>query len=242
VAGEHGAAHGLLQAELEAHVEIAQPGAGLSQLVLDHLTDARALLHDDQRLAAQLLERHRLTGERVRRRDGEDDLVAEERLEGDAAMAPADADDAELELAVGDLRDDGLGVGHREPHAHVGVTFLELAEDDRHDAAARPGRRAELERTGDGVVVVRLELLEQLLLGLQQALCRGIQPQAGLGGLDPAARPVEQLTTEPLLERADLQRDGRLGDAEPLRGLREALPFDDGAECSQLTRVHKRSL
>src|SRR5207342_29553 len=43
-------------------------------------------------------------------------------------------------------------------------------------------------------------------------------------------------------ERPDLEADGRLRDAEPLRRLREALPLDDRTESSQLTRVHKDRL
>ena len=58
-----------------------------SQLVLDHLPHARALLHEDERLRAQLVERDGLTGEAVVGRAGEDDLVAEERLERDASDA-----------------------------------------------------------------------------------------------------------------------------------------------------------
>ena len=68
------------------------------------------------------------------------------------------------------------------------------------------------------------------------------EPQPGLGRLDPAPGAVEQLRPEPLLERPHLQRDGRLRDAEPLGRLREAPPLDDGAECGELARVHKRIL
>ena len=71
---------------------------------------------------------------------------------------------------------------------------------------------------------------------------RPVEPEAGFGRLDPAARAVEELRPEPLLERAHLQADGRLGDAEPLRRLAEAPPLDDGAEGRELTRVHKRIL
>ena len=95
-------------------VEVAQPRARAAQLVLDHLPDAGALLHHDQRLLAQLVERDRPAREPVPGRDREHDLVAEERLEDDAAVAARGADDAELELALGDLLDDALRVGDRE--------------------------------------------------------------------------------------------------------------------------------
>ena len=68
------------------------------------------------------------------------------------------------------------------------------------------------------------------------------QPQAGLGRLDAAAGAVEQLGAEALLERPHLERDGRLGDAEPLGRLREAPPFDDRAEGGKLACIHKRTL
>ena len=68
VAGGDGRLHGLLQAELETGLEVAQPRAGATQLVLDHLAHARALLHHDQRLLAQLVERDRPPGEAVARR------------------------------------------------------------------------------------------------------------------------------------------------------------------------------
>jgi lipopolysaccharide/colanic/teichoic acid biosynthesis glycosyltransferase len=242
VTRKHRASHRLLQAQLQPDVEIAQPRAGLAQLVLDHLAYTGAFLHHDQGLIPELLERHRLTREPMTRRNGEHDLVAEEGLERDAAMAAPRTDDAELELAVGDARHDRLRVGDVQSHVHVGLTLRELAQEHGHDAAAGPRRRAELEHAADRPLVIGLELLEQLLLELQEPLRGGVEPEPGLGRLHPAARPVEQLPAQALLKRADLQADGGLGDAEPLGSLREALALDDGAECGELTRVHKRSL
>ena len=172
----------------------------------------------------------------------EHDLVVEEGLEDDAAVATAGADDAELELSVGDPVDDGLRVGDDEPYVDVGMLLLELADEDGDDGAAGPGGGAELERAGDGALVVGGEFLKEVLLGRQQPLCRGVEPLARLGRLHAPPRAVEQLPPEPLLERANLEADGRLGDPEPLSGEREALPVDDSAERGQLTRVHKRSL
>ena len=86
------------------------------------------------------------------------------------------------------------------------------------------------------------DLVEQLLLELQHALRAAEQPHPGLGRLDAAAGAVEQLRAEALLERPHLERHGRLRDAEPLGGLREAPPFDDRAERGELARVHKRIL
>ena len=54
---------------------------------------------------------------------------------------------------------------------------------------------------------------------VKDALRVPVEPLTRLGGLDSAARAVDELLPEPLLERADLQADGRLRDPEPLGGL-----------------------
>src|SRR5438093_696225 len=56
-AGLDRAPYRLLQPELEPDVEVAEAGALTTQLVLDHLAHPGALLHDDERLAAELVER-----------------------------------------------------------------------------------------------------------------------------------------------------------------------------------------
>ena len=116
---------------------------------------------------------------------------------------------------------------------------LELAEKERDDDRRRTGGRADGELAGELAVALRVDLLEQLLLELKQALGAAIQATTGLGRLDPPARPVDELAPETLLERADLQRDRRLRDAEPLGRLREAAQLDDRAECRKLACVHK---
>ena len=152
------------------------------------------------------------------------------------------ADHAELELALGDPLDDGLRVRDRERDRDARVLALELAEEQRDDGASRAGGRADLERAAELALHARLELLEQLPLEREHPLGPAVEGQTRLRGLDASARPVEQLAPEPLLERPDLQADGRLRHPEPLGRLREALPLDDGAKGSQLTRVHKDRL
>ena len=122
------------------------------------------------------------------------------------------------------------------------MPLVELAEEDGHDDGGRAGRGADRELAGERAGALGGDLVEHLLLELEQALGAAEEPQAGLGRLDPAAGAIEQLRAEALLERPHLQRDSGLGDAEPLGGLREAPPFDDGAERGELARVHKRSL
>ena len=175
-------------------------------------------------------------------RADQDHLVLEDRLEADGPVAPRRADDAELEPAVGDEIDDRLGVVHLERDAEVGVALVELAQEHGHDDRGGAGRGADRELARELAGAVGGDLVEHLLLELQHALGAAEEAQPGLGRLDAAAGAVEQLRPEALLERPHLQRDGGLGDAEPLGGLREAPPFDDGAEGCKLARVHKRML
>ena len=191
---------------------------------------------------AQLVERDGPAGERVAGRAREDHLVVEERLERDRAVAPGGADDAELELARGDALDDGLRVGDGQRDPDAGMRALELAEQQRHDDRRRAGRGADLQLARELALALAGDLVEELLLEREQPLGAAVEPQPGLGRLDAAAGAVEELRPEPLLERPHLQRDGRLGDAEPLGRLREAAPLDDGAEGGELARVHKQIL
>ena len=217
--GEDRAAHRLLEAELQGDVEIAQPLAAPAELVLEQLPNAAALLHHDQRLLAQLVERDRPAREAMVGRRGEDDLVAEERLEGDAALPAGRADDAELELAFCDELDDRVRVRDRERHLHTRVLALELAEEHRDNDRGRPRRGAELQRTHELALADRRDVLEQMLLERQHPLRAAVQAPPGLRRLHPAPGAVEQLAPQPLLERPDLQAHGRLRDSEALGGL-----------------------
>ena len=124
-----------------------------------------------------------------------------------------------------------------------GMRALELAEEQRHDDRAPGPVDAPIsELAGELALALAGELVEQLLLEREDALRAAIEAQSRLGRLHAAARAVEQLRAEPLLERAYLQRHRGLRDAEPLGRLREAAPLDDGAERCQLTRVHKQIL
>ena len=179
---------------------------------------------------------------RMRRRADQDHLVLEDRLEANRPMAPRSADDAELEPAIGDEVDDGLGVVNLERDAQVRVPLVELAQEDGHDDRGGAGRGADRQLARERAGALGGDLVEHLLLELEQALGAAVEAQPGLGRLHPAAGAVEQLGPEPLLERPHLQGDGRLGDAEPLGRLREAAAFDDRAEGGELSRIHKRSL
>ena len=192
-------------------------------------------------LAPELVERHLPARESVAGRDDEDHLIAEEGLEDDPAVARRGADDAELELAFGHLLDHPIRVRNRQRDTQLRVRALELAEQHRDDRATRPGRGAE-RKLATQHVAVSCELVEQLPLEREHALRGPVEALPRLSRLDPSPRAVEQLRPKPLLERANLKADGRLGHPEPLGGLREALAVDDFAEGGKLTRIHKRSL
>ena len=122
------------------------------------------------------------------------------------------------------------------------MELLELAEQDGQDASARPGGGAYLEPPLQLALGLLSELREQLLLERQEPLRSAVEPESGLGRLDPAAGTVEELLPEPLLERTDLQADRRLRHAELVGGLREAAALDDSTERRELLRVHKNTL
>ncbi len=241
-AREHRAPHRLLQTELEAHVEIADPNAEPAKLVVDDPPHAGALLHDDERLARELVGADRLAREAMAGRAHEHDLVVGERLELDTAVARRGADDAELQLPFRDEVDHGPRVVHLERDADGRVRALELAEELRHDDRGGPGRGADREHAREVALRLRDDVGEHLLLEREEPLRAAVQAPSGLGRLDAAPRPVEELGAEPLLERPHLQRDGGLGDPEPLGRLGEGAALDDRAERCELTRIHKRSL
>ena len=80
------------------------------------------------------------------------------------------------------------------------MLFLELAEQERDDRAARARRSAKLERASDRPFIIGVELFEQVLLSSEHALSRCVEASPGLGRLDPTPRAVEQLPPEALLE------------------------------------------
>ena len=183
-AREHRAPHRLLQAELEAHVEVAEPNAEPAQLVVDDPAHARALLHDDERLVRQLVGADRLAREAVTGRAHEHDLVVGERLELDTAVARRGADDAELELPLGDQVDHGPRVVHLERDPHGRVRALELAEELRHDDGGGAGRGADREHARE--VALRLRRRRRRAPAPR---ARGAAARRGTGaGRPPSAR------------------------------------------------------
>ena len=149
------------------------------------------------------------------RRGHENDLVAEERLEDDATVPARRTHDAELELALGNAVDHGLGVRDGERDVQVRVPALELAEEKRHEVGSRSRRGPDGERPAQSRAVLG-DLLEELLLEREHAVGAAVEALAGLGRLDASPRAVEECLPEPLLEGTHLEAHRRLGDAELL--------------------------
>src|SRR5207248_8390811 len=112
--------------------------------------------------------------------------------------------DAELELALGDAVDDALRVRDRQAHVNARIRLGELAEQHGDDRAAGPGRRTELERPGERVLLPD-DVLDELLLEGEHPLRRGVQPAPRLRPLHAASGPAAEPCPEALLERSDLQ-------------------------------------
>ena len=80
------------------------------------------------------------------------------------------------------------------------MQLLELPEDDGQNAPARPGRSADLEPALELALGLIAEIREQLLLERQQPLRSAVEPEPGLGRLDPAAGTVEKPLADALLQ------------------------------------------
>ena len=199
-------------------------------------------MHEHERLGLQLLERHGLAGARMSGGNREYDLVAIEGLERDAAMAAGHPDDPELELAAPDLLDDGVRVRHRQRDMHQRMELLELPEDDRQDASTGTGGSADLESALELAFGFLAEVRKQLLLERDEPLRSAVEPETGLGRLDPASRAVEELLADALLQRPDLKAHRRLRHPELIGGLGEAAALDNRTKGRELLRVHKANL
>ena len=177
-------------------------------------------------------------------RAGEDDLVAEERLEDDRALAARRADDAELELAVGDPLDDVLGVGDRERDADA----RGCGAGTRRGAAARPCRRARSRRRSRAGRASSPSPSPADAPRRAAPRARAAAARRGRGACPASVgstrRPERSSSCWP--SRCSSERTCRLtaGCVTPSRSAacEKLLPLDDGAEGGELPRVHKRSL
>src|SRR5262249_21584292 len=117
--------------------------------------------------------------------------------------------------------------------------LAELEEELGEHHAAGPGGGADLECSVDLARGILRQVGEEVVLELQHSLRAAVEAEPGFRRLDAPARPVEELSSEPLLERPYLEAHRRLRHAEPLGRLRERPPLDNLAEGLQLPRIHK---
>ena len=113
--------------------------------------------------------------------------------------------------------------------------YVRLASEAEH-------RRIDLEPALELALGFVAEVREQLLLERKQPLRSAVEPEPGLGRLDPAAGAVEEPLADALLERPNLKADGGLRHPELVRGLREAAALDNRTKGRELLRVHKNTL
>src|SRR5262249_8782596 len=127
-------------------------------------------------------------------------------------------------------------------HAHLGMAALKLAENDRDGDGSGTRRSAEYEVTCELTLARCRDVGDELILEREHALRAPVQLPAGVRGLDPAPGTVEELRAQSLLQRANLERHGGLGDAQSVGRLREAAALDDRKKSCELARIHKRTL
>ena len=219
-----------------------KPDAHRPQLVLDHLPDAGSLLHQDQGLGPQLVD-PRPSGPQ---RGGREGRSGSPRPRESARSEPPGGDGQRRRCRARargrrrGRRPSGCRAPRARRAARDAAAGTRRAASARRPRQGRSKRRSKLARQCAGAFGG--DLGQHLLLELQEALGTAIEAQSGLGRLHPATGAIEQLRAEPFLERSDLERDGGLGDTEPFGRLREASPFDHGAERGKLSRIHKSML
>ncbi len=132
-----------------------------------------------------------------------------------------------------------LLVRHHQLDANVGIELREFAEprDQPVDADARCGRH--LQFTARPLAAVGQ--LGARGLQLHEHVVRRAKQQVALLGEDQSACvPVKQRDRKLLLQRADLTRHRRLGQAELFACMREAAGFRCGVKDFQLVPIHVR--
>ena len=102
-------------------------------------------------------------------------------------LPPGGADDAELELPVGDALDHGLRVVHLESDANGGVERWNSQSRSGTTIAAGPVDAPMRELAGELAFAVRFDLAEQLLLELKQALRAAVEADDRPRSARPAA-------------------------------------------------------
>ena len=113
--------------------------------------------------------------------------------------------------------------------------------EERLEAVPRAGGEADDELAGLAAAG-RPGGGERVLDGLQGSAGGVEQRDAGLGELDAAGRPREQLDVELLLEAGDRRAQRLLGHVQPARRAREVQLLGDGDEVAQVPQLDIHSV
>ena len=244
VAGGDGAPHRLLQAELEPHVEVAQPGARAAQLVLDHLAARRrppasgSAARRAARRASTVRPANAWPGGHARitssRKNGSNTTPRCRRAAPTTPSSSSRSATSSTTCCVSETE---------SATRDAGVAPLELAEEQADDGAARARRGADLERAAELALLAR------------RRPPRGAAPRAraaaarrgrGAGPPRSARRAGRSGRAAACPSRFSSARTCRLtaGCVTPSRSAacEKLLPLDDRAERRELTRVHKDRL
>ena len=176
-------------------------------------------------------------GERMRVGDDEHHLLVVERLEPEVGRAARPVGDADVELAGVQPGADLVGGELLDPDPHRRVARQEQGHAFRDEADVEGVRGADAHLAGQ-VAAARLEHRDALVDLLQRARREGEEQLAGLGRHHLLADAVEERLADLFLELADLVRQRRLGDVDPLGRAREAQAIGQRHEVAKVPQLH----
>jgi hypothetical protein len=177
----------------------------------------------------------------VRRRGDEDHPVGADRLHPEAPILRRAADQRHVEHVLQRALVEALGGVDLEDDLRLRVARLERVDDPRQQVHAAGGVGAENQLALGCGAELRHDAAG-LVLGVQDRDGGAVERLAGLRQAQPrltADRPLEQRQPALLLERADLQADGRLRQADLGRGGGDAALLRDHVEDPELVEVHR---
>ena len=216
----------------------SRPDAPARQGALDRLAVRAALLRHDERLSLELLcEKRPRARQAVASRHEQGHLLREERLEAKTELERRRGAETDVEVAVGDAAAHAPGPGDVEPYAQGGPRLSQTPQKRRDPLARRGLDRSDSQQPAPAVAQLRhaprkgIDGFEYGKGPLGEELARR-RPRTA------AARPVEELEPELRLELLDVERHGRLREAESARGLQKAALAQHRAERQKVPELH----
>ena len=159
----------------------------------------------------------------------------------DRGMLERGLGEAEIALALGHCRDDGVRdeTGHAE--VELGALGGELAGEARQEAVGERGQGGDAQEPGAPRAQLRRRLGDAIESD-EGALDLGIERERVAGRHEPRAAALEQGEAEILLEVADHAADRGLADVEEIGGRANAAGQDEGAKSLDLTGIQASHL